>query len=227
MTMLSKSAWARAAALTGIVAAVVAAAPAEIAFAQEAPSVALEQARQGEDGSTGAGATPGSMESGKRDKNGNGENASAGSAGEVATATGSTEGSGAPSEAPLPENAAVLDALGVLDDVTAYDLDVLSGLDIPIEILPPPPAEPESAVAEDINTGGEGADGAAVSTEPGTGSGPAGGSTSSAAEDGAANGEKSRDRPRRNADGATDTATTGDGSTNTIETGDGSSTTGS
>jgi hypothetical protein len=224
MSMLSKSAWARAAALTGAVAmAMIATAiPAEVAFAQETPSVALEQARKGEDGTTGTGADPGSMESGnaKRDKSGNGENASAGSAGEVATADGSsgaTEGSGPP----LPENAEVLDALGILDDVTVYGLDVLSGLDIPVEVLPPPPAETAPSTPDDINTGGQGSDGASdstVSTEPGSGTGPAGGSTTTAAEDGTgstSNGEKPRDRPRKNADGGTDTADTGDGGSTT------------
>jgi hypothetical protein len=224
MSMLSKSAWARAAALAGAIALIATAMPAEIAFAQETPSVALEQARKGEDGTTGTGADPGSMESGsaKRDNKGNGGDASAGSAGEVATAdgsTGSTEGGGAP----LPENAEVLDALGILDDVTVYGLDVLSGLDIPVEVLPPPPAEEETApaTADDINTGGQGSDGTsdeAISTESGSGSAPAGGSTSTAAEDGAgstASGEKPRDRPRKNADGATDTADTSDGSSTT------------
>lgn len=222
MNMFSKSAWARAAALTGAVAMIATAVPAEIAFAQQTPSVALEQARKGEDGTTGTGADPGSMESGnaRRDKEGNGGNASAGSAGEVATAdgsTGGTEGGGAP----LPENAEVLDALGILDDVTVYGLDVLSGLDIPVEVLPPPAEETAPSAPDDINTGGQGGDGTSdstVSTEPGSGSAPAGGSTSTAAEDGTgstASGEKPRDRPRKNADGGTDTANTGDGGSTT------------
>jgi hypothetical protein len=223
MSMFSKRALARAAALTGAVAMIATAMPAELAFAQETPSVSLEQARKGEDGTTGTGADPGSMESGnaKRDEKGNAGNASAGGAGEVATAdgsTGSTEGS-AP---PLPENAETLEALGILDDVTIYGLDVLSGLDIPVEVLPPPAEETaEPAAADDINTGGQGSDGTsdeAISTESGSESGPAGGSTSTAAEDGAgstASGEKPRDRPRKNADGATDSATTGDGGSTT------------
>lgn len=213
--MLSKKGWARAAALTGAMAMIIAAVPAELTFAQEAPSVALEQARRGEDGTTGAGAASGSMESGsKRDKNGNGGNATAGGAGEVAT----DDGSSGDSAAPLPENAEVLSALGILDDVTVYGLDVLSGLDIPVEVLPPPPAETSPSTPDDINTGGQGSDGANVSTEPGSGSGPAGGSTSSAAEDGTgstSNGEKPRDRPRKNADGGTDSATTGGGGSTT------------
>lgn len=218
--MLSKKAWARAAALTGAIAMIVTAVPVEMAIAQQAPSVALEQARKGEDGTTGAGATPGSMESGssKRDNDGNGGNASAGSAGEVATADGSSD-STEPGAAPLPENAEVLEALGILDDVTVYGLDVLSGLDIPVEILPPPPAETSPSAPDDINTGGEGTSGSNVSTEPGSGSAPAGGSTNSVSEDGTGStstGDKPRDRPRKNADGGTDSATTGDdGSTPT------------
>ena len=59
-------------------------------------------------------------------------------------------------EAPLPENAELLEALGILDVVTAYDLTVLSGLDIPIELLPPPPADAAPAAPSDIDTGGAG-----------------------------------------------------------------------
>lgn len=219
--MLTRTAWARVAALSSAIALVATALPADTTFAQQTPSVALEQARKGEDGTSGAGATPGNMESGsnRTDKSGNGKNASAGSAGEVATATGSTGGGDASGGgAPLPENAEVLAALGVLDDVTVYGLDILVGLDIPVELLPPPPAEAAPAAVEDVNTGGRGGSGDAISTEPGSGSAPAGGSTSSAAEDGTANSGKKRDRADRNADGGTDTATT---------TTDGSSTTGS
>ena len=219
--MLSKSTWARAVALTSAFAVVTAAIPAATAFAQEAPSVALEQARRGEDGTSGAGAASGNLESGssKRDKNGNGGNASAGSAGEVATADGSSNssgGGGGGEGAPLPENADVLEALGVLDDVTIYGLDVLTGLNIPVELLPPPAAAPAPETPSDINTGGRGTSGTSVSTEPGTGAAPAGGSSSTAAEDGAGASNtdgKKRDRANKDAegtsgtDGGTDTAT--------------------
>ena len=82
-------------------------------------SVALEQARSGEDGTSGAGANSGNTSTGnaERDKNGNGGNASAGEGGTTDTT--------APEEAPLPENADLLAALGILDVVTAYDLDAV------------------------------------------------------------------------------------------------------
>ncbi|MGH2618394.1 MAG: hypothetical protein ACRDJC_24450 [Thermomicrobiales bacterium] len=208
--MLSRTHWARAAALTASIAIVSAALPSASVVAQEAPVVALEQARSGEDGTSGAGATSGNLSSGnaERDRNGNGGNASAGSAGEAGTAE-NTEAS----DADLPENAELLDALGVLDDVTMAGVTVLTGLDIPVELLPPPVEEPVSAAPTDINTGGQGGSGetSSISTEPGTGTAPAGGSISSAAEDGVGattNDEKTRDRPRKNADGGTDTATT-------------------
>jgi hypothetical protein len=238
--MLSRSAWARVAALTSAFAIVSLAFPVGATFAQEAPSVALEQARKGEDGTTGAGATPGNMESGgsRRDGNGNGENATAGGAGEVATADGSSDAAGSGGGAPLPENAELLDALGILDDVTTYGIDVLVGMDIPVELLPPAAVEatetaPEEAATApvDVNTGGQTGSDSAISTEPGDGSAPAGGSTNSASADGVGatdTGEKKRDRPNKDAAGTTDTATTGDGVTETTTTtNDGGSSTGS
>ncbi len=218
--MLSRKSWARVAAMTASLAIITAALPAGSAFAQEAPTQDLEQARAGEDGSTGAGAGSGNTSTGnaERDKNGNAGNASAGSAGEV----GSTEGTDS-EEAALPENAEVLNALGILDDAILYDLDVLTGLSIPIELLPPP-VEPVSSAPDDINTGGQGSSGAtssdgtatgetsSISTEPGTGSAPAGGSTGTAAEDGVGSsesGENERNRERRSDDGDTDTAVGG------------------
>jgi hypothetical protein len=223
MIEMRKAAWSRAAAVTVAVAVFAAALPAGSAVAQQAPTVALEQARSGEDGTSGAGATSGSMTSGndsaKRDKNGNGGTASAGSAGPSTTGTASdgtgNKGGGgnggggddAASAPPLPENAEILDALGILDDVTVYGLDVLSGLDIPVELLPPPVEEPVSSVPDDINTGGQGSSGATsnVSAEPGSGSAPSGGSTNTVAADGtnsSSGGERTRDRPRKNDDGA-------------------------
>ena len=74
-------------------------------------------------------------------------------------AKGCTTESADSGEEALPENAEVLEALGVLEEVTTYDLDVLNGLDIPITLLPPPAAEPVSTVPDDINTGGVGASG--------------------------------------------------------------------
>jgi hypothetical protein len=228
MIVMSKAALARAAATAAAVAVFAAAVPAGSVFAQQSPTVALEQARSGEDGTSGAGATSGSMTSGndsaKRDKNGNGGTASAGSAGPSTTGTasdgtGNSGGGGnggggnggggeeASSAPPLPENAEVLDALGILDDVTVYGLDVLSGLDIPVELLPAPVEEPASSVPDDINTGGQGSSGSTsnVSTEPGSGSAPAGGSTNTVAADGtnsSSGGEKTRDRPRKGDDEA-------------------------
>jgi hypothetical protein len=116
----------------------------------------------------------------------------------------------------------LLATLGILDDVTAYNLTVLSGLDIPIEYLPPPPADSVPAAPSDINTGGVGSSGvtsgdatieevttgetSTISTDPGSGEAPAGGSTGTAAADGVGstdNGENTRNRPRNN-DGVTD-----------------------
>ncbi len=210
--MLSKTAWVRAAAMTGAMAIVTAAFPTGVAFAQDSSSITLEQARKGEDGTTGTGAAPGSLDSGsaKRDKNGNAGNATAGGAGEVATADGSTGGSGSTdgNAAPLPANADLLAALGILDDVTAYGIDILVGMDIPVELLPPPTTNSSPAAPSDIDTGGHGGTGSDVSTAPGSGSAPAGGSTTTAADDGAnstSSGEKKRDRPNKDADTAGDT----------------------
>jgi hypothetical protein len=218
--MRKTTTWARITALAASLAIITAGLPAGSAFAQEAPSAALEQARSGEDGTSGAGATSGNTSTGnaKRDKDGNGGNASAGSAGE-----GGTTETAAPEDAPLPENAELLEALGILDDVTAYDLTVLSGLDIPIELLPPPPAGSVPAAPSDVDTGGQGPSGvtsgeatidesttgetSTISTEPGSGAAPAGGSTGTAAADGVGatdSGEKERDRPRKNDDGTTE-----------------------
>ena len=203
--MLSKRALARAAALTGALTLFGASLPLDAALAQQSPSVALEQARKGEDGSSSAGAGSGNMSSGtaSRDKNGNGGNASAGSAGDVATADGSSGTGTAPAEgeaAPLPENAELLDRLGILDDVTTYGIDVLVGMDIPVELLPAPEPETTTSTAPaDVNTGGQGTSGT-----------PAGGNTSAATEDG--KGEKTRDRPRKDgatADGSTEGSTDG------------------
>jgi hypothetical protein len=218
--MGNRQRWARTAALTAGLAIVGAAMAPDAILAQEAP-VVLEQARSGEDGTSGAGAGSGNMSSGNagRDRNGNAGTATAGTAGEA----GNAENPEASSES-LPENAELIDALGVLDDVTAAGIDVLTGLQIPVELLPAPVEEPVTAVPTDINTGGQGGSGenSSISTEPGTGSAPASGATSSsiesgtdgapatgatssAAEDGEGN-SGTRDRPRRNADGGTDTA---------------------
>jgi hypothetical protein len=198
---------ARITALAASLAIIMAGMPAGSAFAQQAPSAALEQARSGEDGTTGAGADSGNTSTGnaKRDKNGNGGSTSAGSAGE-----GGTTDTAADSE----------EALGILDDVTAYDLTVLSGLDIPIELLPPPPADAVPAAPSDVDTGGVGTsdttsgdatidetttdEASTISTEPGSGAAPAGGSTGTEAADGAGatdNGERVRDHPRKSDDG--------------------------
>ena len=201
--------WAHAAALTAAIAIGTAGFPIGMAKSQESPSQTLEQARSGEDGTSGAGAGSGNMTTGNanRDKNGNGGSvSSAGSAGEAGTAENAE-----PSGAPLPENAEVLAALGVLDEVQANGLTILTGLSVPIDLLPPPPAEPVSAVPPDIETGGQGGSGetSSISTEPGTGAAPAGGSVSSASEDGvgsSSNGERKRNRQ---SDGATDTAVGG------------------
>lgn len=201
--MLSKRALARAAALTGALTLIGATLPMDAALAQQTPSVALEQARKGEDGSSSAGAGSGNMSSGnaKRDSNGNG-----GSSSEVATAGSGSDSGAAPAEgeaAPLPENAELLDRLGILDDVTTYGVDVLVGMDIPVELLPEPAPEATTSTAPaDVNTGGQGSSGA-----------PAGGSTSAATEDGSA---PKKDRPRKDktaTDGATADGSTASGST--------------
>jgi hypothetical protein len=220
--MRNSTSWARITALAASLTLITAGLPAGSAFAQQAPPIALEQARSGEDGSTGSGANSGNTSTGnaKRDKDGNGGSASAGNAGEGGTTeTAGSEG------APLPENAELLAALGILDDVTAYDLTVLSGLDIPIDLLPAPPADAAPAAPSDVNTGGVGPSGAmsgdatieesttgetsTISMEPGSGSAPATGSTGTAAADGIGatdNGEKVRDRPRNNDDGSVNEA---------------------
>jgi hypothetical protein len=220
--MQNSRSWARITALTASLAIIATGLPAGSAFAQEAPSATLEQARSGEDGSSGAGATVGDASTGNagRDRDGNGGNVSAGSAGE-----GGTTETPDSEAAALPENAELLAALGVLDDVTAYDLTVLSGLDIPIELLPPPPADPAPAAPSDIDTGGQAPSGvtsgdatieetttgetSTISTEPGSGAAPATGSTGTAAADGIGatdSGEKPRDRPRNNDDVSVDEA---------------------
>ena len=132
--MRNSTSWARVAALAASLASIAAGLPAGSAFAQEAPSATLEQARSGEDGSSGSGANSGNTSTGnaERDNDGNGGSASAGDAGE-----GGTTETGTSEEAPLPENAETLEALGILDVVIAYDLTVLSGLEIPITLLPP------------------------------------------------------------------------------------------
>jgi hypothetical protein len=219
--MRNSTTWARITALAASLTIITAGLPAGSAFAQQAPA-ALEQARSGEDGTSGSGANSGNTSTGnaERDKDGNGGNASAGSAGEGGTTeTADAEG------APLPENAELLEALGILDDVTAYDLTVLSGLDIPIELLPPPPADAVPAAPSDINTGGQAPSGvtsgdatisetttsdtSTISTEPGSGAAPATGSTGTAAADGIGatdNSVSGRDRPRKNDDGSVNEA---------------------
>jgi hypothetical protein len=220
--MRNSTSWARIFALAASLTIITAGLPVGSAFAQEAPSATLEQARSGEDGSSGAGATVGNASTGnaERDRNGNGGNVSAGSAGE-----GGTTETADSDAATLPENAELLAALGVLDDVTAYDLTVLSGLDIPIELLPPPPADPAPAAPADVDTGGQvpssitsgdatieettTGETSTISTEPGSGTAPASGSTGTAAADGIGatdNGETDRDRPRNNGDESVDEA---------------------
>jgi hypothetical protein len=205
--MENRQRWARTAALTAGFAFVAATVAPQAILAQQAP-VALEQARSGEDGTSGAGAGSGNMSSGNadRDNNGNAGTATAGTAGDS-----ENSGNGEAGSESLPENAELLDALGVLDDVTMAGIDVLTGLDIPVELLPVPVEEPVTAVPTDINTGGQGGSGqsssSTISTEPGTGTAPASGATSSAAEDGEGNsGDRNRDRPRNNDDGGTETA---------------------
>jgi hypothetical protein len=205
--MENRQRWARTAALTAGFAFVAATVAPQAILAQQAP-VALEQARSGEDGTSGAGAGSGNMSSGNadRDNNGNAGTATAGTAGDT-----ENSGNGEAGSESLPENAELLDALGVLDDVTMAGIDVLTGLDIPVELLPVPVEEPVTAVPTDINTGGQGGSGqsssSTISTEPGTGTAPASGATSSAAEDGEGNsGDRNRDRPRNNDDGGTEPA---------------------
>jgi hypothetical protein len=103
-------------------------------------------------------------------------------------------------------------------------LTVLDDSDIPLSLLPPPPAD-AAPVASDVNTGGAGASGvtsgeatieesttdetSTISTEPGSGAAPASGSTGTAAADGIGatdSGEPDRDRPRNNDDVSVDEA---------------------
>jgi hypothetical protein len=221
--MRNRTIRARITALAASLAIIMAGLPAGSAFAQDASSVALEQARSGEDGSSGAGATSGNTATGnaKRDSVGNGGTVTSGSAGEG----GTTEPEDSEEES-LPENAELLAALGILEVVAAYDLTVLEDSDIAITLLPPPPADPVPEAPSDIDTGGEGPSGvtsgdatsgeavtgdatieeattgetSTISTEPGSGAAPASGSTGAAAADGVGateNGEEERDRPRR------------------------------
>jgi len=217
--MRNSSAWARITAFAASLAVIMVGLPAGSAFAQQAPSVALEQASSGKDGTSGSGANSGNTSTGnaERDKNGNGGSASAGE--------GGTSDTAAPEAAPLPENADLLAALGILDVVTTYDPTLLSGLDIPIALLPALPADSVAAAPSDITTGGQAPSGATsgdatiqedttgdsstIATEPGSGAAPAGGSTGTAAADGIGatdNGEKVRDRPRNNDNGSVDEA---------------------
>jgi hypothetical protein len=219
--MRNCSSWPRITALAASLALITAGLPAGSSFAQEAPSAALEQASSGEDGSSGAGATVGNASTGnaERDEHGNGGNASVASAGEG----GATEPV-ATDDAPLPENAEVLEALGVLGVVTAYNLTVLDDLEIPLSLLPPPPADAAPAASSDVDTG-EGSSGvtsgdatieevttgetSTISTEPGSGAAPASGSTGTAAADGVGatdSSETPRDRPRNNDDASVDEA---------------------
>jgi hypothetical protein len=213
--MFSKTLWARIAALAVALAIGVATLPSGITHAQdESLAQHSKRARAGEDGTTGTGADGGNTTTGdaNRDKNGNGGNATAGEGGQ--TDTSGSGGSDTTNSGPPPENADVLEALGVLDVAEQYNLNILTGLNIPIELLPPPPAETTAPVT-DVNTGGQGTSG--ESTGGGTTDGaPAGGSTTTTAEDGAgssANGEKKHDRAEKHADDAaasgTDTGTGG------------------
>ena len=100
---------------------------------------------------------------------------------------------------------------------TEYNRTILTGREIPLTLLPPPPADPVAAAPSDINTGEQVPSGvtsgeatidetttdetSTISTEPASGGEPAGGSTGTAATDGIGatdNGEKPRDRPRKN-----------------------------
>jgi len=219
--MQNSTSWARIAALTASLAIVTAGLPGGSVFAQEAPPVALEQASSGEDGTSGSGANVGNASTGnaERDRHGNGGNASVASAGE-----GGASETADPEAAPLPENAELLAALGILGVVNDYNLTVLDDSDIPISLLPPPPAD-AAPVASDVETGGVGAsdvttgdatieevttgETSTISTEPGTGSAPATGSTGTAAEDGIGateSGERDRERPRQSDDVSVDEA---------------------
>jgi hypothetical protein len=220
--MRNSTSWARITALAASLAIITAGLAAGSAFAQQAPSATLEQARSGEDGTSGAGANLGDASTGnaERDKHGNGGNASVASAGE-----GGTTETADPEAAPLPENAELLEALGVLDVVAAYNLTVLTGLDIPIELLPPPPADPAPVAPTDVDTGGQAPSGvtsgdatieesttgetSTISMEPGSGSAPATGSTGTAAADGIGateSGGQDGDRPRNTDDVSVDEA---------------------
>jgi hypothetical protein len=195
--MRNSTSLARITALAASLAIVTAGLPAGFVFAQEAPSATLEQATSGEDGSSGSGADVGNASTGnaERDRNGNGGNTSVASAGEG----GSTEAAD-PEAAPLPENAELLAALGILDVVAAYNLSVLEDSNISIELLPPPVADPVAEAPSDIDTGGQApssvpsgdatieetttGETSTISTEPGSGAAPASGSTGTAAADG-------------------------------------------
>ena len=195
--MRNSRSWARVTALAASLTIIMAGLPAGSAFAQEAPSVALEQASSGEDGTTGSGANSGNTSSGnaERDKDGNGGRASAGSAGE-----GGTTGTTTSEEEALPENAELLATLGILELVTRYNLSVLDDSNISIELLPPPAAAPDEEAPADIETGGQApapvtsgdatieevttGETSTISTEPGSGAAPTTGSTGAAAPDG-------------------------------------------
>ena len=209
--MRNSRSWARITALAASLAIIAAGLPAGSAFAQEAPSVALEQARSGEDGSSGSGANSGNTSTGnaERDKDGNGGSASAGNAGEGGTTENTTS-----EEEALPENAELLAALGILGIVTTYDLSVLEDSNISIELLPPPAADPVAAAPSDINTGGQAPSGvtsgdasieevttdetSTISNESGSGAAPTTGSTGAAAPDGIGATNNGDNRPRQN-----------------------------
>ena len=109
--------------------------------------------------------------------------------------------------------------------VTEYNLTILTGLDIPIALLPPAPADAAPAAPSDINTGGQApsgettgdatieevttGDASTISTEPGSGAAPASGATGTAAADGIGatdSGETGRDRPHNHDNGSVDEA---------------------
>jgi hypothetical protein len=109
--------------------------------------------------------------------------------------------------------------------VTEYNLTILTGLDIPIALLPPAPADAAPAAPSDINTGGQApsgettgdatieevttGDSSTIATEPGSGAAPASGATGTAAADGIGatdSGETGRDRPRNHDTGSVDEA---------------------
>jgi len=209
--MRNSTSWARVAALAASLAIVAAGLPAGSTFAQQGSSADLEQARSGEDGTSGSGADSGNTSTGnaERDKDGNGGTVSTGAPGE-----GGTTETGTSEEESLPANADLLAALGVLDDVTKYNLTILTGLDIPLALLPAPPADSVPAAPSDIETGEQAPSGvtgdaaisetSTTSSEPASGAAPATGSTGTAAADGIGateGGEKVRDRPR-NTDGS-------------------------